>query len=161
MIRKAADEDIAFIYGLYMHPAINPWLLYELMNIETFRPIYTDLLQKGIKYIFLQEGQPVGMFKLIPLTHRTDHIAYLGGVAIDPGFGGKGYGQQLISEILSFSRQQGFKRVELSTATINEKAIRLYEKNGFVKEGVLKNYTYLKKEGKFLDEVMMAVLIDN
>jgi len=34
----------------------------------------------------------------------------------------------------------------------------LYEKAGFVKEGVLKKYTWLKNENKFLDEVMMAYL---
>ena len=52
-----------------------------------------------------------------------------------------------------------FLRIELSVASINEKAIRLYEKAGFEKEGILKKFTYLESEKKFLDEVMMAYLI--
>jgi L-phenylalanine/L-methionine N-acetyltransferase len=158
MIRKAGPEDIDFIYGLYMHPQVNPWLLYEPMDKEPFRPIFLELLEKQVKYIFFDDKGPVGMFKLIPLTYRTDHIAYLGGLAVDPSFAGKGYGQQLLNEILAFAKQQGFKRVELSVAVINEKAIRLYEKSGFNKEGILKNYTHLKKEDKYLDEVLMAYL---
>ncbi len=98
------------------------------------------------------------MFKLDPLTHRTDHIAYLGGLAIHPDFSGKGHGRQMIKEILAYAKQQGLLRIELSTATINQKAIRLYEKMGFEKEGILRKYTHLKKEGKFLDEVSMAYL---
>jgi putative acetyltransferase len=160
MIRRAVPGDIDFIYDLYMHPLVNPWLLYEPMDKESFRPIFMDLLEKQVKYVFMDQQQPVGMLKLIPLTYRTDHIVYLGGLAVDPSKAGKGYGQQLLQETLEFARQQGFKRVELSVAAINEKAIRLYETNGFEKEGVLKNYTHLKKENKFLDEVLMAYLVE-
>jgi putative acetyltransferase len=96
------------------------------------------------------------MFKLIPLTYRTSHIAYLGGLAVHPVFAGKGYGLAMLKEILAYAKQLGFLRVELSVASVNDKAIYLYEKAGFVKEGVLRKYTYLKSENRFLDEVMMA-----
>jgi putative acetyltransferase len=100
------------------------------------------------------------MFKLAPLTHRTDHIAYLGGVAIHPDFAGKGLGDYMLREILALAKQSGLLRIELSTATINDRAIRLYEKTGFQKEGVLRRYTHLKSEGRFLDEVLMSCLLD-
>ena len=38
------------------------------------------------------------------------------------------------------------------------KAIRLYEKAGFEKEGVLRKYSRMKNENIFLDEVMMSWL---
>ncbi len=156
MIRKVTEQDFEFIYNLYMHPQVNPFLLYEMMDAETFKPILEDLLHKEVLYIFEDKNAAVGMFKLVPLTYRNTHIAYLGGVAIDPLFSGKGYGIIMLLEIIDYTKENGFLRIELSVAAVNEKAIRLYEKAGFEKEGLLKNYTYLKSENRFLDEVMMA-----
>lgn len=160
MIRKVTQEDFNFIYGLYMHPQVNPFLFYEMMDTNSFRPIFDELLAKDVLYIFEDNGKAVGMFKLAPLTYRNSHIAYLGGLAIDPSAAGKGYGQTMITEIIAYAKKQGFLRVELSVATVNEKAIRLYEKVGFVKEGVFRKFTYLKSEDRFLDEVVMAWLAD-
>ncbi len=161
MIRLATTNDFDFIYGLYMHPLVNPYLLYEQMSKTDFQAVYDDLVTKNLVYVYLQENTLVGMFKLVPLTYRTSHIAYLGGVAIHPDFGGKGLGKKMMQAILDFSKAQGLKRIELSTATINERAIRLYESVGFEKEGILRSYTYLKSEDRYLDEVMMAYLIRN
>lgn len=161
MLRKATANDLAFIHGLYMHPQINPWLLYEEMDLTTFKPVFTDLLEKDILYVYEHEGTPMGMCKLAPLTFRTSHIMYLGGVGIHPGFAGKGHGAKMLREIIDLCRTAGFKRIELSVSVENEKAIRLYQKMGFEKEGILRNYSFLKKENRFMDEAMMAVLMAN
>ncbi len=158
MIRPIQKEDFNFIYGLYMHPQVNPYLLYELMDKKAFRPIFKDILKKGIIYIYGDKEQNIGMFKLYPHTYRSAHIAYLGGVAVHPDFGGKGYGIKMMQEIIDFAEAKGYWRIELSTATTNERAIKLYEKAGFEREGVLRNYTYLKSEDKLLDELLMAYL---
>ncbi|HET9432822.1 MAG TPA: GNAT family protein, partial [Chitinophagaceae bacterium] len=78
--------------------------------------------------------------------------------AIHPSSSGKGMGTQMMNEIKDFAIVKGIRRIELSTAVINEKAIRLYEKAGFQKEGILRKYTYLQKENQYLDEVMMSWL---
>lgn len=159
MHRPIVRADFDFIFHLYMHPLTNPWLLYEPMERADFQPIFDDLLARNIVYVFEVEGQPVGMFKLAPWTHRTDHIAYLGGVAIDPAQSGRGLGKAMMAAILELAKAKGYKRVELSTATTNERAIRLYEQMGFEREGVLRRYSHLKSEGRFLDEVMMSYLL--
>jgi RimJ/RimL family protein N-acetyltransferase len=159
MIRKATTSDFEFIHDLYMHQDINPYLLYPVMDSDSFKPVFNELIEKGIKYVYIDsEGKPAGMFKLIPLTFRNDHIAYLGGLAIHPSFAGKGHARHMLQEILLFAKRIGIRRIELSTATINQKAIRLYERAGFEKEGILRKYTYLEKEDKYLDEVMMSYL---
>jgi putative acetyltransferase len=159
MLRQATTADFEFIYGLYFHPEINPFLLYEPMERVDFQPIFEDLLELGQLYVFEHEGQMAGMSKLVPLKHRTAHIAYLGGVAIHPNWAGKGLGQKMLQEVLELAQKQGFLRVELSTATENERAIRLYEKAGFQKEGVMRQFSYLKSENRFLDEVLMSFLV--
>jgi L-phenylalanine/L-methionine N-acetyltransferase len=161
MYRKATQNDLQFIYDLYMHPQVNPHLLYEMMDIEEFKPIYADLLKDEIKYIFMDENDtPAGMFKLYPLKHRCNHIFYLGGLAIHPAFGGKGHGVKMMQEIMDLAQQQGCKRLELSAGTENLRAIELYKKVGFEAEGILRKYTYLKREGRFLDELLMSCIFD-
>ena len=159
MVRKLSEQDFDFIYELYMHPDTNPWLMYEKMDKQSFEPIYQDLLNREIIFVYSEEGNDIGMFKLLPLTYRSSHVAYLGGLAIDPSFAGKGYGFKMMREIIGCARERGFLRIELSASVTNKKAIGLYTKAGFEKEGILRKYTYLKTENKFLDEVLMSYLI--
>jgi L-phenylalanine/L-methionine N-acetyltransferase len=161
MYRKANLNDLQFIYDLYMHPQVNPFLLYELMDIEEFKPIFDKLLEQEIKYIFMDENSiPIGMFKLFPLTYRASHIAYLGGLAIHPDYSGNGFGLKMMQEIIDLTKQNDYKRIELSVATENFGAIKLYKKVGFEEEGVMRKYTYLKSEGRFLDELLMSHIIE-
>jgi RimJ/RimL family protein N-acetyltransferase len=159
MLRKATVADFNFLYSLYMHPDINPFLLYEEMNKEMFLPVMKELLQKEALYIFSANDKDAGMCKLLPMYYRNSHIVYVGGVAINPAMAGKGLGIELMNEIIDLVKLQGFKRIELSVATSNIKAIRLYEKAGFQQEGILRKFTYIQKESKYIDEVLMSCLL--
>ena len=158
MIRNTTSQDFDFIYDLYMHPQANPYLLYEVMDVVAFQPIFDDLLKQKVKYVYGNGEENIGMFKFIPLQYRTDHIAYLGGLAINPRFTGKGEGKKMMTEIIGLAVSQGMLRVELSVSVTNTRAIHLYEKVGFQKEGILRKYTHLKSEGRFVDEVLMSFI---
>ncbi|MCG2617663.1 GNAT family N-acetyltransferase [Terrimonas sp. NA20] len=159
MLRRALPADLPFIFDLYMHPAVNPWLLYDPMTIEAFEPVYLELIREDVKYIFSDGVQDAGMVKLIPYKYRTAHILYVGGLAIHPDFSGRGYGRLLMQDVVAKAREDNFKRLELSVTITNGKAIQLYEQEGFVKEGILKGYSYLSRENKYMDEVLMARLL--
>jgi L-phenylalanine/L-methionine N-acetyltransferase len=158
MIRNITTSDFDFIYGLYMHPQVNPFLLYEQTDAAGFAPIFNELLAKNIIYIFNADGTDAGMFKFIKQEHRDSHKAYLGGFAIHPSFSGKGYGLQMMNEIIELGKSMGILRIDLSAAVYNDKAIALYEKVGFTKEGVMKKFTHLKSQGRFIDEVLMSYI---
>jgi L-phenylalanine/L-methionine N-acetyltransferase len=159
MTRKATQNDLQFVYSLYMHPQVNPHLLYENMDLEQFKPIYESLLNDEVKYIFEENGESAGMFKLIRLKHRCSHIAYIGGLAIHPDFAGKGFGIRMMHEIIELGKKMNLLRLELSVGSENFQAQKLYKKAGFVEEGVLRKYTHLVSEERFLDEVMMSYLL--
>ncbi len=161
MTRNITKNDFEFIYQLYMHPAVNQYLLYETMPPESFKPIFDELLKQNVVYIFSENGIDIGMFKLIPLYHRSSHINYLGGLAIHPDFASKGFGKKMLSKILKIGQTKNLKRIELSVSTSNSNAIKLYEKMGFQFEGILKCYTFLKTENRYLDEQYMAYIFDN
>jgi RimJ/RimL family protein N-acetyltransferase len=159
MIRTATINDFDYLYSLHMHPAINPWLFYEMMTADAFRPVMEELIQKKSLYIYEMEGRPAGMFKLQPMKFRNSHIMYLGGVAIHPDHAGKGYAKEMILDAIDLVKNLGFTRIELTVATSNHKAISLYEKCGFNTEGILKNYTFLKSENRYIDEQVMAFIL--
>lgn len=160
MTRTAVKSDFDYFYGLYMHPKVNPFLLYEQMSIDEFRPIFTELQEKGYLYVYQdQEGVPLGMFKLVPQQYRNSHVVYLGGLAIDPLFAGKGFARKMLRDIKERAIQKGFTRIELTVAVINEKAIRLYEQAGFLQEGRLRNFTFLASENRYIDEIIMSCLV--
>jgi putative acetyltransferase len=158
MITVATAAHFPFLYRLYMHPVTNPWLLYEVQPMEEFLPELRMLTERQMLYIYSHEGEAVGMFKLQPMKHRNSHIVYLGGVAIDPDHVGRGFGTDMIRSAVDLSRTKGFKRMELTVATTNERAIRVYERAGFLFEGVLRDYSYLASEDRFIDEQVMGLI---
>lgn len=66
-----------------------------------------------------------------------------------------GLGTIMMQEILEIVRQSSFEQLELTVFADNERAIRLYEKAGFVKTGVLPR-AYRLKDGSYHDEVQMV-----
>lgn len=158
MLRKANTNDFDFIYLLYMHPSTNPYLLYDPMDAESFKPIFDKLIADKILFVYEDDGEGKGMCKIVPQPHRNAHTVYLGGVAIHPDVAGKGYGRKMMNDIIEYAGNNGYKRIELSTAIHNEPALKLYEKSGFKREGILEKYTWFKNENIFWDEVMMAYL---
>ncbi|MBF2708944.1 GNAT family N-acetyltransferase [Flavobacterium soyangense] len=159
MLEKVKADDFSYIYKLYMNPEVNPFLLYEMMDSETFRPIFDDLLKDEVLYLYKEGTKTLGMCKLVRQKYRDEHKLYLGGVAIHPEHFGKGFGRKMMLEIIDFCREKAILRIELTAAVHNKKAIQLYENVGFIKEGVLKNYTYLKSKNQFIDEVLMSNLL--
>jgi L-phenylalanine/L-methionine N-acetyltransferase len=159
MLRLITIADFDFIYQLYMHPQVNPYLLYEPMDAAAFKPVFTDLLQQQIVFVFEQDAKPVGMCKLVPETHRSSHVIYLGGFAAHPDIATKGTGTKILQAVIEYAKQNGFLRIVLSVLVSNAKAIALYKKCGFVIEGTLKNYTYSKSLNVFSDEYLMAYLL--
>jgi putative acetyltransferase len=159
MLRKATMDDFTFVHELYMHPEINPHLLYERQEKREFEPIYADLVARGIKYIFQVNDKAVGMIKMQPLQHRNGHIMYLSGVAIHPLQWGHGYGVQMLQEALKWAKSEGFHRVELSVGSKNIAAKNLYLRLGFEHEGVMKDYSFLKSENRYIDEDLMSYMV--
>jgi len=70
---------------------------------------------------------------------------------------GRGYGGDALHALLRWAfREFNMHRVELSVDPSNERALRLYEKLGFVREGTRREAHY--DDGRFIDEVIMGIL---
>lgn len=69
-----------------------------------------------------------------------------------------GLGAVLIRKGLEVARRQRLHRVELTVVADNGRAIHLYEKMGFVREG-LKRENYRAEDGTYHDEIIMGILL--
>ncbi len=70
---------------------------------------------------------------------------------------GKGYGTDAMKVILRYAFQElNMRRVSLNTFEYNPRAIRSYEKAGFVHEGRIREY--LCREGRRWDLIFMGIL---
>ena len=89
-------------------------------------------------------------------ANRTKHSAYIV-MGILSAHGGKGLGGLLLARAQDWAKQHGITRLELTVMVNNTNAVKLYEKVGFVKEGVKRRSCLV--DGEYVDEFYMGKLI--
>ena len=71
----------------------------------------------------------------------------------------KGVGSALLNALIELADQWlSLRRLQLDVLVDNQAAIALYEKCGFNKEGIRRDYAF--REGRFVDALAMARLRD-
>jgi RimJ/RimL family protein N-acetyltransferase len=78
------------------------------------------------------------------------------GMGLLPEWRGRGVGRRLLEATLAQARRSGFKRIELDVHADNSRAIALYEKVGFVREGVVRDASLI--DSVFRDAILMAIV---
>jgi putative acetyltransferase len=111
-----------------------------------------------IAFVAEIDGELVGELTLfVDNKPRTRHCISFG-LGVHPDFGGRGVGERLIRTAMDYSRNWlGITRMELEVFHDNERALRLYERLGFEREGVMRQAAL--RDGQFRDVVMMAKLL--
>jgi RimJ/RimL family protein N-acetyltransferase len=113
-----------------------------------------DLRQFGVETV--EHGRLIGTGQLAFINWRC-RSACLGIEIGDRAAWGKGYGPEAIRLLLQLAFDGlGLNRVEIGTYEFNPRALRCFEKAGFVREGALRQNVY--REGRFYDEVIMSML---
>lgn len=86
---------------------------------------------------------------------RIAHTAYIV-VGILRHYRGRGIGTEFFKRLDTWAEEKQVTRLELTVICENEAAKHLYEKSGFVVEGIKRNSVFL--DGKYMDEFYMAKL---
>ncbi|MDA0663149.1 MAG: GNAT family protein [Proteobacteria bacterium] len=79
------------------------------------------------------------------------------GVGVLQAHSGRGLGAALMREMESFARGRRLRRLELTVMAPNARARALYERMGYVEEGLKRDSMFV--DGGFVDEVMMAKIL--
>ncbi|MCW8408143.1 GNAT family N-acetyltransferase [Legionella sp. PATHC035] len=108
--------------------------------------------------VAMHEDQVIGWCDISPLDRPVfAHVGALGIGVLAP-YRGQGIGEQLLSTALQMAKLKGLTRIELTVREHNYAAISLYEKYGFVKEGVHKNAVRI--DGVYENHIFMALLFE-
>ncbi|HAA57442.1 MAG TPA: hypothetical protein DCE42_21940 [Myxococcales bacterium] len=104
------------------------------------------------------KGQNIGMIDFRGLQRRAlRHVTMLG-ICVHRDWRGRGVGNALLEHGIRWARENPVvKRIELYTYLRNERAQHLYEKFGFVREGVRRRMVLF--EGEYLDDVTMGLWV--
>jgi RimJ/RimL family protein N-acetyltransferase len=79
------------------------------------------------------------------------------GIFLLPGYVGKGYGTDALNALVDFGfGELTLERIGLTVDPENERAIRSYEKCGFVREGIIR--AGRRHRGEIRDELQMSIL---
>ena len=123
---------------------------------ETLRFVKSNLENGNPMMVALAGGKVVGWCDVRrEFFPSRAHRGTLG-MGLLPEWRGRGLGQRLLEATLAQARRSGFKRIELDVYADNLPAIALYEKAGFVREGLLRDATLI--DGVFRDAILMAIV---
>lgn len=122
-------EDLDRVADLEIQCFATPW------PQEALREELTSNA-KAHYYVYEADGRLVGYCGLW-LILDEGHITNL---AIDPQEQGKGYAQEMLTAFSEAVQAEGARFLTLEVRSGNAPAIRVYEKAGFVAQGVRKGY---------------------
>lgn len=162
-LRAREPEDAALLHAWHSDPDTMRWW------DRVYPPLPADLLAARIAeapspsfaapsftIVDLETGTPIGWCGLHEPSPLHRH-APLGIFVGDPAYRGRGYGADALRTLCRFAFDvMGLVRVTLTVFPDNDAAIRLYERTGFVVEGVQRRAFW--KRGAWHDLVHMALL---
>ncbi len=122
--------------------------------------LFVDDKEQGhvpFSVVELEGGALVGTATLwgIDNHHRSAHI----GLGLLPSARGKGYSTDVVAVLCHYGFVvRGMRRLQIETLADNTAMLRSAERNGFVREGVLRSSAWVL--GEFLDEVLLGLLAE-
>ncbi len=118
--------------------------------------LYKDDRGIVLGIVLKENDQLIGNISLDGVSIPNRH-AYLGIFIGDKSCWSKGYGTEALDLVLEHGfNQLNLHRIFLTVLSFNARAIRVYEKVGFKREGVLREHIY--RNGKYHDLYYMGLL---
>jgi RimJ/RimL family protein N-acetyltransferase len=109
------------------------------------------------QFVAVIDGEVVGWCDISPLRHAGfQHRGELG-MGVHKRYRRLGMGQQLVARAIEKAKERGLERIELEVFASNVPARKLYEKMGFVTEGVKKKAR--KMDGDYDDVIEMVLFV--
>ena len=127
-------------------------------SLESSREYVLSNIRDGVpQFVAVRGDQVVGWCDITP--GRREGFTHCGtlGMGVLRGHRGQGIGTRLMERTIDAAKARGLERVELEVYASNSPAISLYEKQGFVHEGVKRRAR--KLDGVYDDILVMALFV--
>ncbi|KAF5392832.1 hypothetical protein D9757_000990 [Collybiopsis confluens] len=158
-LRAMRKTDFDSLFALQNDFRVQPML--TLDHVVPSGPKYEEELMKMSSELFYavieikKTGEFIG-FTILFSFQSKNRDAKLG-LALVPGVWERGYGTEVVKFMVDYGfRELGLHRVTLNVFGSNTRAIGLYQKIGFVQEGVQRKANWIG--GKWEDVIWMGIL---
>lgn len=120
------------------------------------KPFFTEDHPPQAHIVAELDGRVAGYVRLGPPTPlpENSHVLQVQGLAVDPATRRRGIAAALLTAAQQHAREMEARKLSLRVLGSNPAAIRLYEKLGFRREGVLREEFLIN--GAYVDDVIMA-----
>ncbi|MCK4352476.1 UDP-4-amino-4,6-dideoxy-N-acetyl-beta-L-altrosamine N-acetyltransferase [candidate division WOR-3 bacterium] len=150
-------KHLEFLRKARNSPQINRYLFTDVHISKRDQEKWYQKYLKNKKYLIfvVQADCLIGYTQITHIDNANRSCEV--GFCIAPGYQGEGYGKELVRKIVDYAfKKLNMHRVYLELFADNERAINLYKKCGFKKEGLLRDK--ILKRGKFRDVVIMSII---
>jgi ribosomal protein S18 acetylase RimI-like enzyme len=126
--------------------------------IESSKKFVLSIIENDMpQFVALKDDDVIGWCDIDPGKREGfPHCGVLG-MGVHKDYRRKGIGTRLLERTVEKAKVRGIERVELEVYASNIPAINLYEKSGFIREGVKRKAR--KLDGEYDDIVVMALFI--
>ena len=129
MIRRMEIKDADRVYEIENASFFEPWTKKNLIKELTSNSLLKH-------YVYELDGEIVGFY----IASKVLDLVEIFTIAVDEDYRKRGIGRELLSHLIEKSKESGAREIWLEVSVKNFKAIELYEKFGFEKDGIRKNY---------------------
>ncbi|HET9215043.1 MAG TPA: GNAT family protein [Gaiellaceae bacterium] len=159
-LRRASAADVGFWAELARHDGVEPFMAAvsakdEEELLEGVRLSDEEPSLHG-RFIVEVGGERAGTMAF-DVANRRSRIAYLHAIMLAPAFRGRGIATaatRLLVRRLVF--ELGYHRVQLEVYGFNERALRHFERAGFVREGVRRRAYW--RHGDWVDGILYGIV---
>jgi len=127
-ITPMQQEDCEEVFLLFKKCFANAWSYQSILDMF-LQPGYSSL-------VAWKNGEIIGYIGILTVLDEADII----NVAVDPDYQRMHIGSDLLNCLLQEADRQGIRKIFLEVRISNHPAIRLYQKGGFSRSGIRKNY---------------------
>lgn len=161
-LRRATEQDLEALHEIWMQDHVNPFMAFEQMPIDRFKPIFTKLFYSSHLYVLEAGGKVVATRRVIYGKDERAHTAEFASFAVHKDYLRGGYGKQFTAELFALIKREHpeIRRIEISQETDNPAALALAKKIGFRDEGVFPDWlvrnTGTRKSSQLVGERFLA-----
>lgn len=161
--KKMTPEDVDIYHrwrnDMEVMRSTSPFLdIYDFEETKEFvnKIILGSNSSKSYIIVEKKSDTPIGITPLINIDYKNRNAECIIDIG-DKNFWGKGYGTEALRLLLDYAfLELNLHRVSLRVFSFNDKAIKLYEKIGFKKEGESRESIF--RDGKWHSIIHMGIL---
>jgi RimJ/RimL family protein N-acetyltransferase len=159
-LRRAREADIDFLFSLASHEEVEPFMAAVSARerdelVDEVRRSEDDPRHYG-RLVVEVEGEPAGALAF-DVANRRSRIANLHAIMLHPDYRGRGLGVAATTLLVRhLLLDLDYHRVQLEVYGFNERALGLFERAGFIREGARRRA--YDRHGDWVDGVLFGIV---